>query len=280
MRKVLLVAGFTFQEAVHRRLVQVLAGVALLLILLYGLAAQSAWSAAVGEASELQARAIALTGMQLVMGALNFLVTGVGIFLGAGSISGEVRDGSLQLLLPRSITRTQYYLGKLLALCCITLAFGALLSAGVGAASALVGPGLPAGYGWAVLSMALPPVFLVALTQALSTRMGTAGVAVVGILAWVLAEAGTLLEGFGGMVQNESLQSGGILISLLIPVDAVSRWLTDQWMAALGPVGALQRALDGAATGPTPSLWMLVWAAGWFLAVVWLGSRSFRRRDL
>lgn len=280
MRKVLLVAGFAFQEAVRRRLVQVLAGVAVLLILLYGLAARSAWNEVVRAASELQAQAIALSVLRLTLGALSFLVTGIGIFLGAGSIGGEVRSGSLQVLLPRSITRSQYYLGKLLALCSITMGFGALLSAGVGAASALVGPGLPPGYGWVILSQALPPLFLVALTQALSSRMGTAGVAVLGIVAWVLAEAGTLLEGFGAMTQSESLTSLGILISLLVPVDALHRWLADQWTAALGPVGALQRAIDGFASGPTPSLWMLLWAAGWLVLVVWLGCRSFGTRDL
>lgn len=280
MRKVLLVAGFTFQEAVRRRLIQVLAGVAALLLLLYGFAMRSAWNEALAAMNELQAQAVALTVTQLVLGVLNFLITGAAIFLGAGSISGEVRDGSLHVLLPRSITRTQYYLGKLLALICMTLTFGGLLSGGVGIISALVGPGFPPGYGWALLSLALPPLFLVVLTQSLSTRMGTAAAAIVGIVAWVLAEVGMLLEGISSITLNESLRSGGILISLLIPVDAVYRWFTDRWIAAMGPVGAIQRSLNGMLTGSTPSLWMLLWAAGWFLAVAWLGSRSFRTRDL
>lgn len=279
MRKVLVVAGFALQEAVRRRVVRVLLIVASLLILLYGFSMHSAWARMIQNVTEIQARAVAWTTTQAVLGVLNFMVTGAAIFLGASSISGELRDGSLHVLLPRSISRTQFYLGKLLALALITLGFGVVLAGGVGVAALWAGPGFPPGYWWVLLFFAVPPLFLAVLTQALGTRMGTIPAALIGVVAWVMAKVGSVLETIASLGDIEALQSSGILISLLVPVDAVYRWMTAHWISAMGPVGALFQAVEGSA-GSTPSVWMLAWAAGWLVVVAWLGIRSLRSRDL
>lgn len=280
MRKILLMAGFSLQESVRRRVVQILLVIALLLIILFGFAMRSAWTQALAEMPTLQAQALAWTGTKAVLGVLNFLVTGAAVFLAAGSISGEVESGSLHVLLPRTITRTQLYLGRLLALVLLTVGFGIALAGGVGLTLILTGPGWPPGFGWVLLFFAVPPLFLVVLAQALSTRLGTVGVALIGVVAWVLAQVGTVMEAMGAGVRNATLESAGILVSLLIPVDAVYRWMTERWTEAMGPVGALLRTMDTALLTQKPSVWMLVWAAGWALLVTWLGIESFRARDL
>lgn len=279
MRKVLLVAGFTLREAVRRKSLLVLVLGCLVIVggFWYGL--DQTWSQIPPEMSQVQAQAIAYSAARLVLGFLNILVVVAGVFFGAGSIGTEVESGSMHLLLPRTITRTQVYLGKILAQAGLIGSFSLVLVLGVGLAQAVSGAGWPPGWHWILIGFTLPPVCLSVMAVGLSTRLATVPAGLIGLFAFILAQAGTIMETIAATIDSESLSLWGIGISLLVPVDAIYRWTIAQWVAETGPAGLLIRTMGGL-SGPAPSAWMLAWAVGWLAVVVAAGVWSFRTRDL
>jgi len=279
VRKVLLVAGFTLREAVRRKslLVLVLGCVVIVGGFWYGL--NQTWSQIPPQMSQIQAQAIAYSAARLVLGFLNVLVVVAGVFFGAGSVGTEIENGSMHLLLPRTITRAQVYLGKILAQAVLIGSFSLVLVLGVGLAQAVSGAGWPPGWHWVLLGFTLPPVCLSVMAVGLSTRLSTVPAGLVGLFAFILAQAGTIMETIAATIDSESLNLWGIVISLVVPVDAIYRWTIAQWVAETGPAGLLIRTMGGL-SGPEPSVWMLAWATGWIIAVVAAGVWSFRTRDL
>jgi len=279
VRKILLVAGFTLQEAVRRKslLVLVLGCMVIVGGFWYGL--HYTWTQIPPQMTPAQAEAIAYTAARMVLGFLNILVVVAGVFFGAGSIGTEIESGSMHLLLPRTITRTQVYLGKIMAQAFLIGSFSLVLVLGVGLAQAVSGPGWPPGWHWILLGFMLPPICLSVVAVGLSTRLSTVPAGLIGLFAFILAQAGTIIETIAATIDSEVLSLWGIGISLVVPVDAIYRWTIAQWVAEIGPAGLLIRTMGGL-SGPTPSAWMLAWVVGWLIAVAGAGVWSFQTRDL
>lgn len=278
MRKIWLVTGFTLRELLRRRALLVMGLSGLLIVGLFGLVMDQQYPDAVRRMEPLQAQAMAWMAVRTVLGLLSLLAAITGLFLAAGSISADAENGSLHLLLPRTITRTQVFLGKFTAIGAAVVAFCLLLTAGVGLALLLAGVGWPPGWHWVLLGFPAAPLLLVAVTLACNTRIPSAAAGMVTLVLYVIAQVGDAIEAIGTALGSSGMETAGILISLAIPTDAVYRWVLQQWTDGLGPAGLLVRF--GNATAAPPSGWMLLWAAGWLLAVVAIGARSFRSREL
>jgi Cu-processing system permease protein len=278
VRKLWLVARFTFREAVRRKFLLVLALGGLAVVALFGIVSSMAWAETAGRLPLVQAQAMAWVGARLILSVLNILAAVAAIFLASGGIGPEVENGSMHLLLTRTVTRTQVFLGKLLGTVALVVPFCLLLTAGVGLALMLAGPGWPPGWHWVVLAFPLGPVLLAAAGLGLSTRFSTIPAGLATLMLYGTAQIGTMLETLGSTAGSGALGTAGIVISLLTPVDAVYRWMLYKWTDAIGIVGALIRTagLDA----PAPSGWMLLWTAGWVVAVLAVGGRAFRTRDL
>ncbi|MDB4897883.1 MAG: hypothetical protein JWN15_4145 [Firmicutes bacterium] len=278
MRKVLLVAGFTLREALRRRFLLILAAAAVVVLALFGLVISRAWPETLRHLTPVQARAGIWLGARIFLGALNILAAIAAIFLAAGGIGPEVENGSMHLLLTRTVSRAQVFLGKLLATASLAGLFSLFLAAGVGLSLVLAGPGWPPGWHYVLLIFPVGPILLAAFALGLSTRLGTIGTGITTLMLFVVAQVGTMLETLGNVSGSSTLMNTGIVISLLSPIDAVYRWMIYRWTDGIGVVGALMRSTGMEA--PAPSVWMLVWAAGWLVVVILVGTRSFRTRDL
>lgn len=278
MRKVWLVAGFTLREALHHRTIQVLLGMAVLLVVLFGFGAAVAWESIQLKSSPLMSRALAYASARMLMAVLNILATIAMIFVAAGSIQPEVESGSLHVLLPRTITRPQVYLGKLVAVVALAVGFSLVLVLGVGVALWAAGPGWPPGYSWTLL-FPVTPVLLGLLALALSTRLRAIAAGLLSLTAFVLAQVGSMIESMAMVSKSQVMESVGIAISLVTPADAVYRWMIDQWATYMGPIGAAFRTQEMFGLS-VPSVWMLCWAAGWAAVVIWAGMCAFSSQDL
>lgn len=278
MRKIWLVAGFTLRELVRRRALLVMGISGLLIIGFFGLVMAEEYREATQRLEPVQAQAMAWMAVRMVLGLLSLLVSITGLFLAAGSISGDAESSHLHVLLPRTITRTQVFIGKLAAIGTAIMGFCLLLTAGVGLSLVLVGAGWPPGWHWLLLGFPVPPLLLVAVALTCNTRLTAAATGMVTVMLYVIAQVGNALEAFGTTMGSSGMETAGILISLAVPTDAVYRWVIQQWTDALGASGLLVRF--GNVTAAPPSVWMLLWAAGWLLAVVAVGARSFRSKEL
>lgn len=279
MRKVLLVAGFSIREAFSRKVVLVLLAAALGILALFGVLMAYSWGDMLRESgTQAAAEAQAWGGTRAVLPVLNGLVVLTAVFLAASGISSEAENGSLHVLLPRPVTRSQFFLGKLVAFGAVILGFSLVLTSGVAAILAAFGPGWPPGWHWAMLGFGLEAVLMVAGALLLSTRFSFLTAGILGLLLYVLAQVGQGLEAIGGHLGSAGTTAMGIMISMITPVDVVYRWAIDRWMDALGPAGALTRMMDFPIAAP--SGWMMLWGLGWFVAAVLLGLRSMTTREL
>ncbi len=279
MRKIWLVAKFALKEAARRKAMLVLLIAAAVVVGGFGFALYKMWTEQASRLPVTQAQAIVWTAMRMVMGLLNILVSIAAIFVGASGISGEIDNGSLHVLLPRTVTRMQVYLGKLLAVSLLVGSFSLLITLGMGADALLAGPGWPPGWHWVLVGFMIPPVLLAAIALALSTRLPTLASGLVTLVLFVAAQIGSVLEMAGSQIPSQSMNLTGIVISLITPVDAMYRWMLHQWSSAMGPAAALFRVVDGI-NAPPPSGWMVLWSAGWLLVVSLIGIQTFRTRDL
>lgn len=281
----LTIARFTVHEAISRKLVLSAAVLSLLFLGLYVLGFSFVFTQAPpfrgGRTPSSTETATAGT-MLTVLGlyAVHFLSSFVALFLTVGAISSEIDSGTLHAVLARPIRRADVILGR-------WLAYSGLIGVYVGVmgGTILLLAWLIAGYEAfdpirAIGLMAFGAILLLTVSLFGSTLFSTLANGVVSFTLFGMAWLGGIIEFTGGIVQNESMVSLGIAVSLLIPSDAIWKAASfyaqsPLFLAVSGTRG--QIPFIGAAP-PTTAL--IVWALGHAILFLALAVRSFGRRDL
>ena len=285
MGSALVIARFTLQEAISRRLV--LAGLVLSLLFLglfaFGFSALygRAQGAQSGMAPLLAAALLTLMGLYVV----NFMAGFLALFLSVGSISGEIDAGTLHAVLARPIRRAEFVVGRWLAYVVLVGAYITLM-----AGLMLLFARLTAGYEVpdpprALGLMVLNGVALLTLSLFGSTLLSTLANGVVVFTLFGLAWLAGIIELIGTALQNPGMANLGIAVSLLIPSDATWRgtsyYLQPEAMLAIHSRAAGDLPLPlifAAGTPPTPAfvLWVLLYPFVFLAAATW----AFSHRDL
>lgn len=284
----LVIARFTLQEAVSRRLI--LAG-ALLSAAYLGLFAFGFWllytktdeASGFNEAlSQAQAKA-AFGTIMTVLGlyAVYFLAGFLALFVSVGSVSGEVDSGALHAVLAHPIRRAEFIAGRWLAYAALIV-----LYTGTMAGLLLLCVRLIAGYSVpdparAMALIAFAALVLLTLSLLGSTLFSTLANGVVVFTLFGLAWLGGLIEVVGQVFQNDTMLNTATLVSLLIPSDALWRGASYYVQSPLF-LATLRTATSGmpfASTTP-PATPLLFWAAAYVLACLGGAVYSFARRDL
>jgi ABC-type transport system involved in multi-copper enzyme maturation permease subunit len=281
----LVIARFTLQEAVSRRLI--LAGALLSLAFLglfalgFGLIYQndSGLSGPLSDAQEKAAFGTILTVLGLY--AIYFLAGFLALFLSVGSVSGEIDSGALHAVLAHPIRRADFIAGR-------WLAYAGLLTLYVGLMSGLLllivrlisGFQVPDPVRASAL-MVLASVVLLTLSLLGSTLFSTLANGVVVFTLFGLAWLAGIIELVGTLLKNEAMVNVGTAVSLLIPNDAV--WRGASYYVQSPLFLAAQSAAEGgipfASTTP-PATPMLIWAAGYIAVCLLMAVLAFSRRDL
>ncbi|MGH2588074.1 MAG: ABC transporter permease subunit [Dehalococcoidia bacterium] len=281
----LMIARFTLQEAVSRRLI--LAGVLLSLAFLglfalgFGLIYQSD-SELSGPLSDAQTQAVFGTVMTVLgLYAIYFLAGFLALFLSVGSVSGEIDSGALHAVLAHPIRRAEFIAGR-------WLAYAGLVSVYVGLMSGLLllivrlisGFQVPDPVRAGAL-MVLASVVLLTLSLLGSALLSTLANGVVVFTLFGLAWLGGIIEFVGTVLKNEAMLNVGTAVSLLIPSDAVWRsasyYVQSPLFIAGLPPGAF--GIPFASTSP-PATPLLIWAAGYVAACLLMAVLAFSHRDL
>lgn len=280
------IARFTIQEAVSRRLILtgLLASAAYLLV--FGLGFHFAHDKALENARSVAQQMtvpIALTTLTLLgLYVVYFMASFLAVFLAVGSISGEIDSGTVYAILARPLRRSNLVLGRWLAHGALVVVYLAMMAGLVLLEARWIGGVEVPSAVRAMALMGLGALTVMSLAVCGSTLLSTManGVAVFALIG--LAWLGGMVEWAGGLIQQPAMQNLGIVVSLLVPSDAL-------WRAAsyyLQPP-ALLSASSGAGAGLLPfasslppSVPFLAWSVGYVVVCLAGALAAFARRDL
>ena len=279
----LIIARLTLREAARRRLLHAVAILTVLVIGLTGWGISRIATLHSGGQPLPHSEVMATTAGLVIMLAYMFsFVLAIGAaFLAAPAIAGDVDSGLVLALLPRPLRRSQFVLGKWLALAALLVVYGGLASA-VELAMVWVLTGyLPPHPVEAVVFLAGESLVLLTLALLGSTRLApmTCGIVVLALfgVTWIAGIA----ESVGVAFHNSAITTAGTVVSLLMPSDGLWRGavynLEPAILVAVGGATSRTNPFSVAAPPPTP---YLVWAVGWVVVMLSLAALSFRRRDL
>jgi ABC-type transport system involved in multi-copper enzyme maturation permease subunit len=216
---------------------------------------------------------------QYVLGRWLGLVALIAAFVGA--ISGEIDSGALHAVLARPLGRAEYVLGRWLGLVALVVAYvGAMAGALLILARAIAGYE-PTDAARAIGLMTLGAVVLLTLSLLGSALLPTLANGVVVFSLFGLAWLAGVIEFVGNLIPNRDMVNVGIVVSLLVPSDAI-------WRAASfyvqSPAFLLASAAGGRdipfATLTPPSVPFIAWSLLYVPVFLGFSVLAFRRRDL
>jgi Cu-processing system permease protein len=281
----LIVARFTVQEAISRRLILAGAIVSLAFVGLFALGFSFLYGFVARDSVRDPTASVTLvmTGTLLtVMGlyAVHFLSSFLALFLSVGTISGEIDAGTLHAILARPLRRAEFVLGRWLAYVGIIALYVGLM-----AALLLLVARLVAGYEApdaprAIALMMLGSVLLLTVSLFGSTVLSTLANGVVVFSLFGLAWLAGIIEVVGSVLNNPATVNLGIAISLLVPSDAIWRGASYYLQAPAFLAAASSRiGIPFASTAP-PTTALVLWALAYPLLFLGAAVLAFRRRDL
>lgn len=283
------IVRLTFREAYRKKIFLLTLLLSLAFLILYGLGFHYV-------AQDLN-RMKAHGGQQLVVQQLlgnqllgagyyfaSFLMALLSLLVSVGSIASEIENGLLHAIVSKPIKRRDIVLGKYLGYSLIMVFYALALFTGIllinlhynaGALTLLT---LPAGI-FAALIFLLQPLVLLGVALVFSTMFRTMAAGIVAVMLYGLGTVGGFLEQIGNLIAKTTLINTGILISLVIPTDALFRKLLFVITGnATNPLSSLSAGPFGVSVPPSNA--MLVYTCFYILACIGLAVYNFSRKDL
>jgi Cu-processing system permease protein len=277
MRDIITVAHLTLVEARRRRIVLAGAVCALAFLTVFAIAVVFAHRemAADGTVTFIE-RQGTLTAIMLVgFMAANFLSVIFAILLPVDTLSGEIDSGVVQTLASKPVDRAQIVLGKWAGHLVLALAYLLLLSFGILGVVRIVSGITPGGVFYALPLLMLEITLALTVSVAGGARFSTVTNAIASVGVYGVAFIGGFVEQIGGFAGIKSMQTIGILVSLVSPSDSMWRLAADYMQPDI------MRSTGMLAFGASvPSPLMVVWAIGFTLLTLLYAIRAFRRRAL
>lgn len=206
------------------------------------------------------------------------MVAGLTIFTSVGAISTEIENGVMQGLAAKPVARRDIFLGKLVGLGLILVAYSLLVFLVINFMTQFF-LGLEVGhYLFSLGLFCLQPLVILAVTMWGSSFLSTLGNGIVVFMLYSISVVGGITEQIGSLV-NSSLVTVGIVTSLLMPVDAMYR-LVNFSLVHGGDQSLNILSFNPFSTQTPPSVWMIVYTGIYFLFFIWLGNLVFTRRDI
>ncbi len=289
--KAFTIARLTFREALRRRMIWGVLALSLLFVAVYfwgfiqvkeeflrieaERVARGGRPGGGGQILSLDLVSTVMVGLGFYT--VNFLAGVMTIFASVGTIAGEIESGTFQAIVPKPIARWQLVVGKFLGFAGMIAAYIALMAGAVLLTARLVVGYTPANFIPGTLLVILVSLVLLALTILGSTILQTMANGVVVFMLYGGALLGGLLELMGSVLNINSLINTGVIVSLILPSDAIWRLAS----SLLQPNSQLRfdSPIPIAVSRP-PSDAMVVYAVGYVAVLLGLAVLSFRRRDL
>lgn len=277
--RVLAVARITLDEARMRRIVWALALLGLAFLVIFGTGFYFMYRD-VSRYNQGMARVLEPVNFFVVAGlyGANFIIVLLSLFVSVDTIAGEVASGTIQTLVTKPLRRWQVVAGKWLGLAVLLTLFTILLTGGLVLIVRVIADYRPPNLLSAVALMILEGLVVLTLSMLGGTRLSSLANGVVVFMLYGLAFIAGWIEQIGAWLQNEAAVNVGIIVSLLMPIEAM--WKRAAYL--LQPPFLRELGFDaspfGAASAPSP---LMVWYTIFYVIVAFLWTiRSFRGRDL
>jgi len=277
---VLTIAGITFMEARWRKVAWaiILLGLAFLLVFSVGFYFMWRDMSRVYDIASVRmlepVNFFVLAGMYGVA----FLSVVLALLISVDTIAGEITSGTIQTLVTKPLRRWEVVTGKWLGLAVMLSLFIVVMC------SALIGivwtitRYLPPNPLAGILLIALEGLVVLTLSILGGTRLPALANGVVVFMLYGLAFIAGWIEQIGAMLRNEAAVNTGIVVSLLVPSEAM--WKRAAYL--MQPPFLSNLGLDATPFGAasTPSPLMVGYAALYVVAALAIAVRLFSRRDL
>ena len=208
------------------------------------------------------------------------------IMLTAGAIASDLDTGLVHGIISRPIRRSEYVLGKLLGLALITAAFATAFyvllmiigaSFGLGTITAL-STGQAIG-GWLLYLTA--PLAVLCLTLWGSSRFRTVPNGILMIFIYILGNIGGMVEMVGQLLNNKSVGSAGIFLSLVSPFHMLYVTCENFLLPSADLTENAARFAGGlTGSGSPPSSWMYIYTVVYVAAFLAFALRGFSKKDI
>ncbi len=277
----LVIARFTFREAIRKRMVL---GVLLLSVAFVGLyafgfhAMRDNYEARLHSSSPMMLGFGVYAGMleQLGLYVVNFLGGVLAIFAAVGSIASEVDAGTLHAIVPKPIRRWEIVFGKWLGYAAMLAVYVALMCASVFLTGQLIGGYLLDNTGPVTGLVVLVSVLLLSLTVLGSTFFSSVTNGIVVFMLYGVALMGGMVKQVGEFLANTTLTNVGTVVGVLIPSDTL--WKLASYLVQNPGVAPLSNTPFGASVPPGDGY--VVYALAYVAAAVALSCWAFSQRDL
>jgi ABC-type transport system involved in multi-copper enzyme maturation permease subunit len=278
------VARFTLQEALRRRVFVVVALLTVAFLVLYGLGVWQAFKIAndlgSGFAGVDPHVVTGATMFGLAMFGTLFLGVVLAVFLTLGAVRGDAERGLLQPLVVRPVSRGQLLGARLLSAGTVSALYVVVVYVAAMLETGLIGHWWPDRPVTPALGLALAVVVVTALSLAGSVVLASIANGIAIFMAFGAGLTAGLLGQVGRALNSHTLSSVADVASYALPFEALYQAALNE--LTVNTVGftrfALQLGPLGGARAGGPGLW--IWALVYLAAVVALGLAAFRRRDL
>jgi len=278
MNGFLTIARLTVHEAARRRvlLAGLVGAAAFLALYATGFHFVAREAAQEGAKSHIQQRLVLNIFTLAGLYAANFLAVLSAVLLPIDTLSGEISSGVMQTLAAKPVRRSSIVLGKWFGYWLVCGGYLLVVAGGVLAIARLRAGFTPPGVVPGLALMLLEVTCLVSLSIAGGTRFSTVTNGVVAFALYGIAFIGGWIEQIASMTSNVAARNVGTVASLLVPTE--SMWQLASHLMQPRILAELHISPFSMPAVPSPA--MVVWAAGWALAMVLLAIRGFARRPL
>ncbi|KJS68826.1 MAG: hypothetical protein JL50_04015 [Peptococcaceae bacterium BICA1-7] len=270
---------FTFREAFSRKILLVSIIIAAVFLGIFGTGVHFAVKDIARSQNQMLASIIY---PQLLLFGLyfgGFIVSFLSIISSAGIISSDIESGSIQAVITKPLARYEIIAGKFLGQGVFLASYAAIMFAVI---SSIIYYKTGMRFPWiwqAGLLFMLQPIVLMSVTMLVSVLSSTVASGAIAFMLYSVAVVGGVVEQIGYLINNLYLKNGGIVSSLIMPVDSLYRKIVHIMMPANNPLSAIQQMGPFGASAE-PSIWMVAYTLLYVLAFYLLSVYYFSRKDI
>ncbi len=207
-----------------------------------------------------------------------FLGVALALLISVDTLAGEITSGTIQTLVTKPLRRWQVVAGKWLGLAIMLTLFIVVMSAALMGIVWGITQYVPRNPVPAVLLIVLEGLIVLTLSLLGGTRLGSLANGVVVFMLYGLAFIAGWIEQIGAVLRNDAAVNTGIVVSLIIPSEAI--WRRAAYI--MQPPSLSNFGFDmspfGAASAPSPL--MVGYAILYTVVALLLAMRLFSTRDL
>ena len=274
------IAGITFMEARWRKIAWAVVVLGFAFLVVFGVGFYFMWREISRFNDVASVRALEPVNFFILIGfyGIAFLAVALALLISVDTVAGEIASGTIQTLVTKPLRRWEVIVGKWLGLGLMLSAFTVVMSAALIVIVYGITRYLPPNPAPAIALIVLEGLVVLTLSILGGTRLPALANGVVIFMLYGLAFIAGWIEQVGAMLRNEAAINTGIVVSLIMPSEAM--WKRAAYL--LQPPMLRELGLDFTAFGAasTPSPIMVGYTVVYIVALLLLAIHLFNTRDL